>query len=154
MLLLKTDISVAQKNSMLQGKWKIISITEVVSLSRDSLYYDLEKDSIYIPAEDLKEAYKDGHDSIFTVNLFKSHFGSLKGSSFTFEKDSVVFEIRSTKTKGTYQIKSNDTLEMLLIYEDKEQEHRIYTYSFKGALLNILIKNDPTGYSKFTLKKE
>ena len=127
---------------MLQGKWKVVSIYEVISISRDSLYYDLEKDSIYIPAEDLKEAYKDGHDSIFTVNLFKSMYGSLKGSSFTFEKDSVVFETRSKKAKGTYQIKSNDTLEMLLIYEEKEQEHLIYTYSFKGTLLHILKKTD------------
>jgi len=72
LFLLKIDLSAAQKSSMLQGKWKVTSISEVISISQDSLYYDLEKDSIYIPTEDLKEAYKDGHDSIFTVNLFKS----------------------------------------------------------------------------------
>jgi hypothetical protein len=147
------DFAIAQKSSMLQGKWKFISISEVISTSRDSLYYDLEKDSIYIPTEDLKEAYKDGHDSISTANIFKSMYGSFKGASFIFEKDSVVFEFRSTKAKGTYQIKNNDTLEMLLIYEDKEQAHLIYTYSFKGDLLNILLKTD-MGYSKFILKKE
>jgi hypothetical protein len=117
------------------------------------LYYDLEKDSIHIPIEDLKEAYKDGHDSIFTVNLFKSMFGSLKGSSFTFEKDSLIFETSSAKVKGTYQIKSKDTLDMLLAYDESEKEHRIYTYLFKEGLLNILIKTD-IGYSKFILKKE
>ena len=153
LLLLKIDPSVAQKNSMLQGKWKIISISVVISTSQDSLYYDLEKDSIHIPAEDLKEAYKDGHDSISTVKLFKSMYGSLKGASFTFEKDSVVVETGPTKANGTYQIKNDDTLEVILKYEEKEPEHFIYTYSFKGYLLNILIGTD-IGYSKFILKKE
>ena len=138
---------------MLQGKWMVISVSNIVSTSRDSLYYDLEKDSIYIPAEDLKEAYKDGHDSIFTVNLFKSMFGSLKGASLTFKKDSVVFETKSSKSKGTYKIKGKDTLEMLLINNENEQEHHIYTYSFQGELLNMSIKND-IGYAKFIFQKK
>ena len=114
----------------------------IASNSQDSLYYDLETDSIYVPAEDLKEAYKDGHDSTFTVNLFKSMYGSLIGSSFTFKKDSVMLETKSTKSKGTYQIKSDGTLEMLLINERKEPERNIYIFSISGNILNLLIKRD------------
>jgi hypothetical protein len=102
LFLFKLDIVVAQKNSRLQGKWKIISVSQIISPSRDSLYYDLEKDSIYIPLEDLKEAYKDGHDSIVTADLFKDMFKTFKGSSITFQKDSVVFETAtSSATRWT-----------------------------------------------------
>ena len=153
LLISKTGISVAQKSSILEGKWKIIAMYQVVSSSQDSLYYDLEKDSIYIPTEDLKEANKDGLDSIRTVNLFKSMFESFKGSMFTFRKDSVVFEYKSTKAIGTYEIKSKDTLAMHLIYDDQEMEHIIFIFSFKGDLLNILRQED-IFYSRFILRKD
>lgn len=147
------DIPIAQKSSMLQGKWRIIAVSQVISASRDSLYYDLDKDSIYIPPEDLREASKDGLDSIGTVNLFKSMFESYKNSRFTFTKDSVLFEYKNSKAKGTYHIRSNDTLDMDLLFEDTEQEHVTYTFLLKGNILNILLKED-MGYRRFVLKKE
>jgi hypothetical protein len=147
-----THNAFAQKSSMLQGKWNVIAVSQVVTTSRDSLYYDLKKDSIYIPAEDLKEARKDGLDSTQTVNLFKSMFESLKESKFVFKKDSVLFESKLTKATGTFQIKGEDTLNMQLKYFQREKEETIYTFYFKGDVLNILLKTD-IGYYRFILKK-
>jgi hypothetical protein len=153
LIVFKADISVAQKSSILQGKWRIIALSQVISTSRDSLYYDLDKDSIYIPSEDLREASKDGLDSIRTVNLFKSMYESFKNSTFTFVKDSVILEYKTSKAIGTYHIKSNDTLDMHLLFDEKEQEHLIYTFLLTGDILNILLKQD-IGYTRFVLKKE
>jgi hypothetical protein len=144
--------SFAQQSSMLEGRWKMISLTQVISADRDSLYYDFETDSIHIPAEELKEAYKDGLDSISTVNLFKSMYGSFKGSRYTFSKDSVVFENQSGKTYGTYKIVSDTKLEMTLAYLGEEPQLPSYNYLLKQDFLMLLINTD-LGYYKFILKK-
>jgi hypothetical protein len=153
LLVFKADISVAQKSSILQGKWRVIAISQVISTSRDSLYYDLDKDSIYLPSEDFREASKDGLDSIRTVNLFKSMYESFKNSTFTFAKDSVLLEYKTSKVRGRYHIKSNDTLDMHLFFDEKEQENLTYTFLLAGNILNILLKQD-IGFTRFVLKKE
>lgn len=152
LLILKVDISFAQ-NFILQGKWRMIAISQVVSGSRDSLYYDLKKDSIYLPSEDLREAAKDGLDSNQTVNLFKGMYESFKNSTFTFVKDSVMFEYKASKAIGTYHIKNSDTLDMKLLFEGKEKENLTYTFLFVGDFLNLLLKQD-IGYTMFVFRKE
>lgn len=152
-LISKASSSFAQKNFILQGKWRMTAISQVDSISRDSLYYDLNKDSIYIPPGDLREAAKDGLDSIQTVGLFKGMYESFKNSTFTFLKDSVILEYKISRTIGTYRIKSNVTLDLKLFFEDKKQEHLVYTFLIKGDYLNLLLKQD-IGYTRFVLRKE
>src|SRR5687767_12050777 len=118
-----TMISLAQKATVLEGQWKVVSIAEVISSSRDSLHYDLEKDEIYIPEEDMKEAAKDGLSRKETIKLFKDMYGSLKGLSFSFEEDSVIEEFRSKKAKGSFQI-NNNKLDMFLT-DGEDTAHRI-----------------------------
>lgn len=150
--LLLVNTVVAQKSLSLQGKWKFVSITQVISSSRDSLYYDLDKDSMHIPSEDLKEAYKDGHDSVSTVKLFKNMYQSFTGSSFTFSGDSVIFKYKSTIAQGIFETK-NDTLELLLKYDNGEPTNLSYTYSVKEAILWLVMKID-IGYYKYILRRE
>lgn len=126
-------VSIAQEAPALQGKWNITAVSQVISESQDSLYYDMQTDSIYIPKEDLLEAYKDGLDSIQTVNLFKYMFGSFKESSFTFERDSVILDLKSTKAIGTFKIKGADTLDINFIHEDGKHDNNILA----------LLKHDP-----------
>jgi len=152
-VVLKADLSVAQERLILDGRWKIIAITQVIYTSRDSLYYDLNKDSMHIPPEDLREASKDGLDSIQTVNLFKSMYESYKNSTISFAKDSVFLNFRSDNAKGTYQMKGNETLEMRLVIEKQQQEPVTYIYLLTGDLLSLLRKED-SGCTRFFLKRQ
>jgi hypothetical protein len=154
LIALKAEISAAQKSTALQGKCRVFAICQVISSSSDSLYYDLDKDSMYIPSEDLREASKDGLDSIQTVDLFKSMYGSFKNATFAFEKDSVILQYKTGKAIGTYQVKSNDTLYMHLFFEEKgQQEQLIYFFSLTGDLINIW-KEEDMGHTRFVLKRE
>ena len=153
LIVFKTGVSVAQKSSVLQGKWRFIAISQVISTSRDSLFYDLDKDSMYLPSEDLKEAFKDGLDSVQTVNLFKSMYESYKNSWFIFTGDSVSLEYNTSTVVGTFQVKNKNTLDLLLVFEENDQEHLTYQFFLKDDLLTFLQKQD-MGYTRFVLKKE
>ena len=100
-LVVGTNIAVAQDQSLLQGKWKIISAKE------DRVYYNFATDSIFLPKEVLNEIYKDGHDSTFAVELYKSILGSLRNYRFSFDKDSVCLESKAAKSKGVYHISNS-----------------------------------------------
>lgn len=137
----------------MQGNWEIVSITQVMSDSRDSLYYDLEKDSIHIPAADLKEAYKDGHDSLFTVQLFKKMYTPFEGSVFSFRNDSVTCKTRTAVAQGTFETRKGNSLEMQLKYDEGVTVNLNYTYWVKEEMLNLIMKID-IGYYKYLFRKK
>jgi len=152
-LILIANSSLAQGDSKLQGKWKVTAISQVVSSSGDSLYYSLCQDSIYIPPADLREAARDGLDSIQAVNLFKGMYGSLKNSTITFAGDSVIVEYGMSRAIGTFHIKGTDEVTMDLFFEENESEDITYIFILKGDILELILKQD-IGYTRFVYRKE
>ena len=138
LVVLLNNISVAQDQSLLQGKWKIISAKE------DHIYYNLITDSIFLPKEVLNEIYKDGHDSSFAVELYKSILGSLKNYRFSFDKDSVCLESETAKSKGVYHINnSKDSIDLLIPMSAGASPQRLrYGYTIRNNVLTFIIPMD------------
>lgn len=149
---LSFNYSSAQENSGLYGKWKFMSVTWVISESADSVYYDLAKDSIYIPEKDLKDALRDGHDSISVVDILKNMFASVRGAILTFDTGSVFVHSKELQMKGKYQVNPGNNLKILWEGNENESEF-VYSYFLVGDKLKLVLYED-RGYSKFILKRE
>jgi len=148
-LVVGTNIAVAQDQSLLQGKWKIISAKE------DRVYYNFATDSIFLPKEVLNEIYKDGHDSTFAVELYKSILGSLRNYRFSFDKDSVCLESKAAKSKGVYHISnSQDSIDLLIPMTVGGSPQLLrYGYTIMDKLLTFTIRMD-NYYRTLVLQKE
>ena len=142
-------MSVAQDRSLFQGSWKIISVAE------DSIYFNFKTDSIFIPKGVLKDIYKDGHDSLFAVQLYKDLFGDLKNYRFSFDKDSICLETGFAKPKGTYQISdSKDSVHLFLpMNAGRPPQQLRFGYTIRNNVLNLAITID-NYYRRLVLEKE
>jgi hypothetical protein len=129
--------SFSQDHSLLQGRWKIISVTA------GQLYYDLTTDSIFIPKEELTEIYKDGHDSVFAVELFKSKWGDLKNYRFSFDKDSVCLDSGTEISKGIYQFNIRDSIDLFIPLRRGGYPERLrYGYLVSKDVLTLSLPMD------------
>ena len=91
--------SFSQQKKSIEGKWRMIS------LSDSEMYYNIKKDSLWLPSETIQQ-----FDSTITiatlVHLYKSLFKMAESNFLIFGKKGIYQEIEDDKiiAKGTFSI--------------------------------------------------